>query len=149
MSDPIATPDLDKHAERERPLRDAFAALGIVVETHRHVALHTVAESRALRGSLLGGHIKNLFLRDKKRDQWLVTVDEQRDVDLKALRLVLGSSGNLSFGSSELLATSLGVEPGAVTPFAVLNDRQGAVKKMVIDHALLAEEIIYAHPLAQ
>ncbi len=105
-----------------------------------------VEESKALRGQLPGGHIKNLFLRDKRRNMWLVTVPEDRDVDLKALRHVLGAKGTLSFGSAELLAEALGVAPGAVTPFAVMNDREGSVT-MALDRAVLANDPVNAHPL--
>ena len=123
-----------------------LGALGMAVETHRHPPLHTVAESKALRGALAGGHIKNLFLRDKRRSLWLVTVDEDRAVDLKALRRLLGARGNLSFASPELLRDALGVEPGAVTPFAVMNDTAGRVT-LVIDRAVLDNAVVNAHPL--
>jgi Ala-tRNA(Pro) deacylase len=132
--------------EIEAPLLARLDALGIAVEIHRHPPLHTVEESRALRGAMPGGHIKNLFLRDKKRRQWLVTVLEDATVDLKALRHTLGASGNLSFGSAELLQASLGVAPGSVTPFAVMNDTD-AVVSMVLDRAVLAHDPVNAHPL--
>lgn len=130
----------------EAPLCARLNALDIPVEIHRHPPLYTVAESRELRGTLPGGHIKNLFLRDKKRNQWLVTVLEDATVDLKALRHTLGASGNLSFGSADLLASSLGVTPGSVTPFAVINDPDGIVT-MVLDRAILDHDPINAHPL--
>jgi len=120
--------------------------LGIACETHAHPPLFTVEQSRALRGDLPGAHIKNLFLRDKKRRMWLVTVLESREVDLKELRRRIGAQGNLSFGNAELLMTHLGVVPGAVTPFAVINDRAGAVT-MVLDKALLDQPVVNAHPL--
>lgn len=128
---------------------DLFARLrelGIEARTHEHPPLHTVAESKALRGALPGGHIKNLFLRDKKRNLWLVTVLEDREIDLKALRHRLGARGNLSFGDAALLTEALGVAPGAVTPFAVINDPQGRVA-LVIDKAVLAHDPVNAHPL--
>jgi len=133
-------------AEIETPLFDRLDGLDIAHETHRHPPLHTVEESRALRGDLPGTHIKNLFLRDKKRSLWLVTVLEARAVDLKALRHVLGAKGNLSFGSAELLAEALGVEPGAVTPFAVLNDVDHRVT-MALDRGVLDADPVNAHPL--
>lgn len=127
-------------------LFERLDALGITCETHEHAQLFTVEQSRALRGDLPGAHIKNLFLRDKKRRMWLVTVLESRDMDLKALRNRIGSRGTLSFGSSELLMAHLGVIPGAVTPFAVINDRAGDVT-MVLDAALLGGPVVNAHPL--
>lgn len=120
--------------------------LGIVCETHAHAPLFTVEQSRALRGDLPGAHIKNLFLRDKKRRMWLVTVLESREVDLKTLRRRIGAQGNLSFGNAELLMAHLGVIPGAVTPFAVINDRARNVT-MVLDEALLDQPLVNAHPL--
>ena len=130
----------------EAPLRARLAELGISVDIHRHPPLHTVAQSQALRGTLPGGHIKNLFLRDKKRNKWLVTVPEDAEIDLKALRHVLGASGNLSFGSADMLVECLGVEPGSVTPFAVMNDIDGAVA-MVLARDVLDHDPINAHPL--
>ena len=130
----------------EAPLMQRLQALDIPCNTHRHPPLRTVEESKALRGQLPGGHIKNLFLRDKKRTQWLVTVLEDREIDLKAMRRFLGAKGTLSFGSAELLAESLGVEPGAVTPFAVMNDSAGRVA-MVLDRGVLAHDPVNAHPL--
>jgi Ala-tRNA(Pro) deacylase len=130
----------------EAPLLARLAELEISVEIHRHPPLHTVAESQALRGTLPGSHIKNLFLRDKKRNKWLVTVPEDAEVDLKALRHVIGASGNLSFGNAELLAECLGVEPGSVTPFAVMNDTGGAVT-MVLASGVLEHDPVNAHPL--
>jgi Ala-tRNA(Pro) deacylase len=130
----------------EAPLLARFRALGIEIAMHRHAALHTVEESQALRGTMPGRHIKNLFLRDKKRNQWLVTVPEDARVDLKAMRHVLGASGNLSFGSAELLESSLGVKPGSVTPFAVMNDTAGLVT-MVLARSVLDDDPVNAHPL--
>jgi len=120
--------------------------LGIEATTYRHPPLRTVKESQALRGELPGGHIKNLFLRDKKRDLWLVTVLEDRDVDLKSLRHRIGARGNLSFGAAELLDEALGVQPGAVTPLALINDPDCRVT-FVLDKALLAQDPVNAHPL--
>ena len=130
----------------ERPLFARLHALGIETETHRHPPLHTVAESKALRRDLPGAHIKNLFLRDKKRNMWLVTVLEDHRINLKRLRQLLETSGNLSFGSADLLRQTLGVEPGAVTPFAVMNDAAG-LDRAVIDRALTTASVVNAHPL--
>lgn len=130
----------------EAPLLARLAELAISVDIHRHPPLYTVAESRTLRGALPGSHIKNLFLRDKKRNKWLVTVPEDAAVDLKALRHIIGASGNLSFGDAKLLAECLGVEPGSVTPFAVMNDTGGVVT-MVLATGVLDQDPINAHPL--
>jgi Ala-tRNA(Pro) deacylase len=118
--------------------------LGIAYRTHRHPPLHTVEDSKALRGDIPGAHCKNLFLRDRKEVMWLVTLPEDRAVDLKALGDRLG--GRLSFGSADRLMRHLGVRPGAVTPFAAVNDAQGAVT-VVVDRALLAADLLNFHPL--
>lgn len=120
--------------------------LGIVHRTYQHPPLFTVEQSKAQRGILDGSHIKNLFLRDKKRQMWLVTVEEERVVDLKKLRHTLGAQGNLSFGSPELLMEVLGVLPGAVTPFAIINDHEMRVT-LVLDEVILRQDMVNAHPL--
>ena len=120
--------------------------LGLAHETHEHAPVFTVDESQSLRGVLPGAHVKNLFLRDKKRNQWLVTVPEDAKVDLKALRHILEASGNLNFGSAVLLEASLGVQPGSVTPFAVMNDADCMVT-MVLANDVLTNSPVNAHPL--
>lgn len=119
--------------------------LGITVETVRHPPVYTVDQAKALRGPLAGCHTKNLFLRDKKGAMWLVVCREDRLVDLKALVRMLGS-GRLSFGSPERLMKYLGVSPGAVTPFAVINDKNGHVQ-VGLDRAILNEDPWNFHPL--
>ena len=137
---------MEKQHHIEAPLLARLEDLGIEIVMHRHPSLHTVQESQDLRGTMPGNHIKNLFLRDKKRNQWLVTVPEDSKVDLKALRHILGARSNLSFGSPELLKASLGVQPGSVTPFAVINDAEGAVT-MVLANDVLRNDLVNAHPL--
>lgn len=123
-----------------------FDDLGIDHRTFEHDPVYTVGESQTNRGEMPGAHVKNLFLRDKKKNLVLATVEENRDVDLKDLRKRVGSSGNYSFGKPELLMEVLGVEPGSVTPFAVINDGERRVT-VVLDKALLDEDLVNAHPL--
>ena len=122
-----------------------LAGLGIASRTTTHQPVVTVEEAKALRGELSGCHTKNLFLRDKKGAMWLVVCPEDREVDLKDLAERLGS-GRLSFGSADRLMKYLGVIPGAVTPFAVINDKGGHVK-VVLDQRLRAAETLNFHPL--
>jgi Ala-tRNA(Pro) deacylase len=122
-----------------------LAELGIGAATVQHAAVFTVEEAKAQRGALPGGHVKNLFLRNKKGAMWLVVAEEDRAIDLKALGERIGA-GRLSFGSADRLMAYLGVPPGAVTPFAVINDRAGAVR-VVIDRGLLDRDPINCHPL--
>lgn len=119
--------------------------LGIGHATHHHPPLHTVAESVELRGTLPGGHCKSLFLRDRKGGLWLVVMLEDRRVDLKGLSDLLGAS-RFSFGSAELLFEALGVRPGSVTPFALMNDRARRVTP-VLDEAMLGLDPLNYHPL--
>src|ERR1043165_7051807 len=99
---------------------DLFAfldRLGIRHTTVTHPPLFTVEQSQALRGSIPGGHTKNLFLKDKKGAFYLVTALEEAAIELKSLHRRLGASGRFSFGAADLMREILGVEPGAVTPF--------------------------------
>src|SRR5215472_4366524 len=107
--------------DREARLYERFKELGIAWTTHSHAPVFTVEEARALRGSLPGGHTKNLFLKDKKDGFWLVVLRENLRVDLSALARQIGAP-RFSFGSAERLEANLGVPAGAVTPFALIND---------------------------
>jgi Ala-tRNA(Pro) deacylase len=122
-----------------------LAALGIAHHTVEHAPVFTVEEAKTHRGELPGHHIKNLFLRNKKEEMWLVVALEDRVVDLKRLGEVL-SAGRLSFGSAERLGKYLGVEPGSVTPFAVINDTSHHVR-LVLDRGLQRDGPVNAHPL--
>lgn len=126
-------------------LFEKLAELGIAYTNHHHAPVMTVDESRALRGAVQGLHAKNLFLKDKKGGLWLVVAEETRSIDLKALRTRLNVR-NLSFGKPELLMEVLGVTPGTVTPFAVLNDEAGQVR-VVLDAALASAPQANFHPL--
>lgn len=129
--------------------QDLFArldALGIETRTVTHPPLFTVEDSQVLRGDIPGGHTKNLFLKDKKGNLFLVVVEEDARVDLKSLHQPLGAASRLSFGSAELLEEVLGVKPGAVTAFGPVNDTQGRVT-VVLDAELMRHETINCHPL--
>jgi Ala-tRNA(Pro) deacylase len=120
--------------------------LGIAHRTVTHPALFTVEESRTLRGTIPGGHTKNLFLKDKKGTLFLVTALEDAVIELKSLHRLLGAGGRLSFGSADLMRETLGVEPGAVTPFAAMNDTDRRVS-VVLDAAMMQHETLNSHPL--
>jgi Ala-tRNA(Pro) deacylase len=128
---------------------DLFAfldRLGIAHTTVEHPPLFTVEQSRALRGTIPGAHTKNLFLKDKKGALVLVTALEDAEIALKSLHRRLEAYGRFSFGSADLLRETLGVEPGAVTPFAAINDKAGRVG-VALDRALMDRAAINAHPL--
>lgn len=119
--------------------------LGLAHRTVEHAPVFTVEQAKEHRGVLPGHHIKNLFLRNKKEAMWLVVALEDRDIDLRKLGDVLGA-GRLSFGSPDRLRRTLGVEPGSVTPFSVINDG-GRTVTLVLDRALQEGGPINAHPL--
>lgn len=130
----------------DQDLYQRLAALGIDHKTTEHAPVFTVEESQQLRGRLDGAHIKNLFLRDRKKRMWLCTVLEDREIDLKALRKRLGAQGSLSFGAPDLLMEVLGVIPGSVTPLAIVNDTERQVT-VVLDDGLFEEDLVNCHPL--
>jgi Ala-tRNA(Pro) deacylase len=123
-----------------------LTSLGIQVTTITHPPLHTVADSKSLRGEIPGGHTKNLFLKDRKDQYFLLIVDEDAIVDLKTIHLVIGAAGKVSFGKPEALLELLGVVPGAVTMFGAVNDKEGKVK-VFLDSGLMQNGIINGHPL--
>lgn len=120
--------------------------LEIPYSTVSHPPLFTVEQSRAIRGTIPGGHTKNLFLRDKHGSYFLVVTSEDAAIDLKGLHRRLGAKGRFSFGSATALRELLGVEPGSVTPFAMINDVSCKVA-VVLDTAMLLHELLNYHPL--
>jgi Ala-tRNA(Pro) deacylase len=138
----VALPSPDA---REQALYDRFRALGIAWTTQSHAPVYTVEEAATLYADQPGGHTKNLFLKDKKGGLWLVTLRDDLRVDLNALAKALAAP-RFSFGSAELLVATLGIEPGSVTPFAVMNDRDGNVR-LVLDEGMLGLAPLNFHPL--
>ena len=122
-----------------------LADLGIETRTVEHAPVFTVAESRELERELPGAHTKNLFLKDENGALFLVVAMSSTRVDLKALARTL-HAGRFSFGKPDLLLAALGVPPGSVTAFAVINDPARHVC-LVIDAELMKHETINCHPL--
>ncbi|MGI8525961.1 MAG: prolyl-tRNA synthetase associated domain-containing protein [Pseudolabrys sp.] len=120
-------------------------SLGISHNIVTHPALFTVVQSRSLRGQIPGAHTQNLFLRDKNGALFLVVALENARIDLKTLHHKLGA-GRFSFGAANLLREVLGVEPGAVTPFGVINDAECRVT-VVLDAPMMDHAILNYHPL--
>jgi Ala-tRNA(Pro) deacylase len=119
--------------------------LGIVHRTVRHPPVFTVEQARQHRLDMTGGFSKNLFVRNKKGRMWLLVLEEGLEVDLKALAKRVGA-GRFSFASHERLRRHLGLEPGSVTPFGVVNDVGRAVR-VVVDRGLLEMAPLHFHPL--
>lgn len=128
---------------------DLFAFLdahGIAHRTLDHAPVFRVEDGLQIKASLPGGHTKNLFLKDAKGQLWLVSALGETAIDLKSLPGVIGSA-RLSFGSEERMDEALGVRPGSVTAFALLNDPRGRVR-FVADAALMQADPVNFHPLS-
>ncbi|MEJ0067074.1 MAG: prolyl-tRNA synthetase associated domain-containing protein [Caulobacteraceae bacterium] len=122
-----------------------FDQLGIAHRTLEHEAVFRVGEGDEIKAALPGGHTKNLFLKDAKGQLWLVSALQDTRIDLKALPRAIGSA-RLSFGSAELMAQTLGVTPGSVTAFGLINDADRRVR-FVLDAGLAASDPVNFHPL--
>ena len=122
-----------------------FDAHGIAHSTHKHRAVFRVDDGEEIKQAMPGAHTKNLFLKDAKDQLWLISALGETRIDLKRLPSTIGSA-RLSFGREEILHQALGVRPGAVTLFALINDAGHRVK-VVLDKALLAHETVNFHPL--
>ena len=129
----------------EDGLNADLAALNIAHEVHEHQAVFTVEESRDIKADIPGEHTKNLFLKDAKGAFWLVTVPAELPVDLKALPQAIGCK-RVSFGKAEDMERLIGLQPGSVTPFAMINASPGSVT-CVVDLALAEAERVNVHPL--
>jgi len=128
--------------------QDLFAfldRLGIEHTTVSHPPLFTVEQSRGLRGSIPGGHTKNLFLKDTRDATFLVVALEDAAINLKTLHHRL-EAGRFSFGSAALMRELIGIEPGSVTPFAVINDKSSRVT-VVLDDVMMEQRRLNYHPL--
>ena len=128
---------------------DLFARLdqlGIAYETHEHPAVHTVEEAREHCGHLPGCHNKNLFVKDKKDRIWLIVARDDAPIRLGDLEKRLGAK-RLSFCKPELLMAVLGVVPGAVTPFGLINDKECRVS-VILDQTMMAADLVNYHPLS-
>ena len=123
----------------------AFAALAIAPDRVEHPPLRTVPDAHAYWDHLPGLGVKNLFIKDAGKQYWLVVLPAERSVDTKALAGVIGAK-RISFGSAEDLVRILGVEPGSVTPLAMINDGERQVR-LVLDAAMLDAAAVLVHPM--
>ena len=132
-------------ATREQ-LFELLDKLNIETTTHDHEAVFTVEESSKIKQDIPGGHTKNLFLKDKKGNFFLIVAEGVASIRLNHIHSLIGASGRVSFGKPEALMELLGVLPGSVTAFAPMNDHEGKVQ-VVIDEPLLRYQLINCHPL--
>jgi len=119
--------------------------LGVETRTCDHPAVFRVGEGEEVKAAIPGAHTKNLFLKDAKGQMWLISAADRAVIDLKRLHPVIGSA-RLSFGNAELMAQTLGVTPGSVTAFALINDADHRVR-FVLDRALAQAPLLNFHPL--
>tara|TARA_B110000003_G_scaffold249266_1_gene261499 strand:- start:13 stop:519 length:507 start_codon:yes stop_codon:yes gene_type:complete len=117
----------------------------ITYQVYNHPPLHTVEDSIKSRGLIKGAHSKNLFLKNKKNQFFLISCIENRKIDLKKISKSL-NLGNTSFAKEEYLLKYLGVKPGSVTPFGLLNDTKGCVE-FYLDSQFLENDMVNFHPL--
>lgn len=131
--------------EREKKVVDALNGLGIVFTRRGHPPVFTVDEAVRHWEGIPGAHCKNLFVRNKKGNHhYLIIAEHRKRVDLKALAGILRDD-RLSFASDERLSRHLGLSPGSVSPFGLLQDDARSVV-VVIDEDLQAAEFISFHP---
>ncbi len=126
-------------------LAETLAALGLAPACHEHPPLATVDDAHAIWDGLPGAQVKNLFIKDAGKQYWLVVVPGDPRMDTKAMAPLIGSK-RISFGSADDLRRILGVEPGSVTPLAMMNDRERQVR-LVIHAPLMQEPTLLVHPL--
>lgn len=128
---------------------DALLAMldaeGIAHHTVDHAPMWTVEDAKAIRAPSPHGHTKNLFVRNKKGRMWLLTLHEDRQVDMKTMGALIGTN-RLSFASPQRLMHYLGVIPGAVSMFSALNDVTREVT-CFIDERLVEAPELHVHPL--
>jgi len=120
-------------------------SLGVEHPTHEHPAVFRVGEGEEIKAAIPGAHTKNLFLKDAKGRLWLISAQDRTAIDLKRLHTVIGSA-RLSFGSAGLMEQVLGVTPGSVTAFALINDSDRQVR-FVLDRNLAEADRVNFHPL--
>ncbi len=122
-----------------------FDAHAIAHDTTDHPAVFRVGEGEGIKDGIPGAHTKNLFLKDAKGRLWLISAQDDTAIDLKRLHTVIGSA-RLSFGSAELMEQALGVTPGSVTAFGLVNDVERRLT-FVLDRRLAQAERVNFHPL--
>jgi Ala-tRNA(Pro) deacylase len=129
----------------EKPLFALLDRLKLPWRNTVHVPVFTVAESAAVKTDIPGGHTKNLFMKDKKGQLVLISAWADSQLPLNQVHRLLGTQ-RLSFTDAPLLWDALGVTPGSVTAFALMNDAAQRVR-FVADEALLAHDTLNFHPL--
>jgi Ala-tRNA(Pro) deacylase len=145
MSNAAETFDLSDLPTSPEALMARLSELGIEFTLHRHKAVFTVAEAETVEYGIPGTHCRNLFLRDKKKNNFLIVLQNSTEIDIKKLQPLIGAD-KISFGSSDRLFEYLGVRPGSVCPYAIINDTKNEVK-IILDKSMMEVERVNYHPL--
>ncbi len=127
-------------------LHTALTALNLPFQTHHHAAVFTVDEGHGITGHLPGAHIKNLFVKDKAKNLYLITARQDRLLNLNTLGKHLGAKDRLSFTDETTLYEYLGVTPGSVSPLALINAKPGSLR-FILDSIVMHDTHILPHPL--
>jgi Ala-tRNA(Pro) deacylase len=131
--------------QTQEELLNVLSQIGIEYTNHEHPAVYTVEEADLQHEGIEGVHSKNLFFKDKKKNMFLVVTLSDKPIRIKEVAQKIGSK-NMSFAKPGLLAEVLGIIPGAVTPFAVINDQNHAVK-VILDEEMMENQLLNFHPL--
>ncbi|WP_068310610.1 prolyl-tRNA synthetase associated domain-containing protein [Polycladidibacter hongkongensis] len=121
--------------------------LSVPTTCYSHEPVFSVGESEALYDLIPGGHVKNLFVKDKKGNKFLIVALHEADIDLKSASKAIGAQGRVSFCRAEQLEDALGVTPGSVTPLALINDREAQHVQPIFDWSMMQHETLNCHPL--
>lgn len=142
----------NRAADTDSPLRvsahsllETLESIDIHVKLYEHSPIFTVAEGEHLKADMPGVHVRNLFLRDKKKNNFLIVAANETELDLKKLSELLNAS-RFSFGSPERLWEHLGIRPGAVNPFTVINDPDHQVS-LYLDAYMMNADLMNVHPM--
>ena len=145
MSEPAEQQELPALPTSPEALLNILQDIDIAYEMHKHEAVFTVEESSKINADIPGVHCRNLYLRDKKKKNFLVVAANETQVDMKRLAELIGC-GRLSFGSADRLWQFLGIRPGSVCPFTLINDTDHQVRA-VLDATMMKGEVVNYHPL--
>lgn len=142
---PVACPKGSDLPTTPEQLLARFDEMGIAYVLQHHKAVYTVAESKEVDDRIPGTHCRNLLLRDAKKRNFLVCLQNSTEVDIKKLADVIGAA-KLSFGSADRLWEYLGVRPGSVCPYSIVNDKNNDVT-LILDASMMNDEVLNFHPL--
>ncbi len=145
MNEPLKKYETEALPTSPESLMAQLKAMGIAFSFCEHKAVFTVAESAEVDDRIPGTHCRNLFLRDDKKKNFLLCLQNATEVDIKKLPAILDSK-KLSFGSPDRLWEYLGVRPGSVCPYSIINDTQQQVK-ICLDKSMMDHETLNFHPL--